>query len=180
MPALCSDLVGIGPFSAGIFMFVGKPKHRCDAGERGRWCGRQLPVDGVDRVTSSRATVGCFIQADAVFLGFLLCADCAAMGDVRRPFVGDQHERRIRPAGPGHGHGLGDIRRPRGGGKGASTDGARDRGHSEETAPHGIAWREHHGVVDCRRVCGWRVIHAISLGHGIGAPVAWVRAEAED
>jgi hypothetical protein len=39
----------------------GKPEYRDHAGERGRWRGRQLPVDRVDRMTSSLATVVRFI-----------------------------------------------------------------------------------------------------------------------
>jgi hypothetical protein len=61
MPAVRPDRVGIGPFSTGIFMFVGKAKYFGDAGERGRWCGRQLPVDRVDRMASSQAAVAGFI-----------------------------------------------------------------------------------------------------------------------
>jgi hypothetical protein len=64
------------------------------------------------------------------------------------------------------GDGRRNARRHRGGGKGgASTDGACDRGRGEETAPRWIAWREHYGVGDCRRVYGWRAKHAVSLGH---------------
>ena len=51
------------------------------------------------------------------------------------------------------------------GGKSAGADDARDRGHGKETAPGWIAWREHHGLIECRRVCGWRAKHAVSLGH---------------
>jgi hypothetical protein len=72
----------------------------------------------------------------------------------------DQGKHRIRPALPGHGHGLGDGRRPRGGGKGASTDGACGSGRGEESSPRRIY----------RRVCGWRAKHAVSLGHGKPAP----------
>jgi hypothetical protein len=89
-----------------------------------------------------------------------------------RPAMGIDHaEHRIWPAVPGRGHGRGDARVHRSStGKGASTDDARDGGHGEETPPRRIAWREHHGVVDCRRVCGWRDIHAVSLGHWISTP----------
>jgi hypothetical protein len=38
------------------------------------------------------------------------------------------------------------------------------------------ARREHQGVVDCRRVCGWRDIHAGSLGHWIDPLAVGVRA----
>jgi hypothetical protein len=64
-----------------------------------------------------------------------------------------------------HGDGLGDVRGLCGSGKGAGTDDARDGRSGEETAPGWIARREHYGVVDCRRVCGWRDIHAVSPGH---------------
>src|SRR5450755_1704865 len=80
-------------------------------------------------------------------VSLILGVDCFAVGDVRRPFVGDQRKGRIRRAVPGHGHGRRDARVHRSGcGKGASTDGACDRGHGEETAPSRIAWREHHGA----------------------------------
>ncbi len=66
-----------------------------------------------------------------------------------------------------HGDGRKDAWVHRGrSGEGTGANGACDRGHGEETAPRWIAWREHHGVVDCRRVCGWRAKHAVSLDHG--------------
>jgi hypothetical protein len=55
-------------------------------------------------------------------------------------------------------------------GKSAGADNACDGGHGEETAPRRVAWREHHWVVECRRVCGWRAKHAVSLGHWISTP----------
>jgi hypothetical protein len=61
MPAIRPDGVSIGPLHAGVLDLVGKPEYRDHAGERGRWRGRQLPVDRVDRMTSSLATVVCFI-----------------------------------------------------------------------------------------------------------------------
>ena len=60
MPAVRPDRIGVGPFAAGIFMFVGKAKYCGDAGERGRQCGRQLPVDRIDRLTRGPATISCF------------------------------------------------------------------------------------------------------------------------
>jgi hypothetical protein len=80
----------------------------------------------------------------------------------------------------GHGDGLGDTRVHRSSsGKSAGADNACDGRDGEEMAPRWIAWREHHGVVDCRRACGWRAIHAVSLGHGFASFVARVRAGAE-
>jgi hypothetical protein len=79
----------------------------------------------------------------------------------------------------GHGHGRRDARVHRGSsGKGAGTDDTGDRGQSEEPPSRWIAWREH-GLIDYRRVCGWRAKHAVSLSHGINLRLAWVRAGAE-
>src|SRR5260370_26766180 len=75
-----------------------------------------------------------------------------------------------------HGHGLGDIFGHRRCREAASPDGARDRGRGEESAPRRIDGREHHGMVYCRRVCGWRAKHAVSLGHWILSPL-WLRFE---
>ena len=41
---------------------------------------------------------------------------------------------------------------------------------------NGAGWR---AGADCRRVCGWRAKHAVSLGHGSLVLLAWVRAGAE-
>ena len=57
MPAVRPDRIGVGPFAAGIFMFVGKAKHRGDAGERGRRGRRQPLIDRVDRLTRGPATI---------------------------------------------------------------------------------------------------------------------------
>jgi len=66
-----------------------------------------------------------------------------------------------------HGDGLGDVVRRRcSGGEATCPDEAGAGGDGEETAPGWIAWREHE-LIDCRRVCGWRAKHAVSLGHGI-------------
>jgi putative ABC transport system substrate-binding protein len=62
---------------------------------------------------------------------------------------------------------------------GAGADDADDRGHGEESSPRWVDGREHHGVVYCRRVCGWRAKHAVSLGHGKSSSVFGVRAGAE-
>jgi len=92
--------------------------------------------------------------AAIVASGFVLCIDCLAMGDVGRQLLGYEGEGRIGSTcsavwrGGGHGsHG-----------EGADTGDARAGRNCEETSPR---------RVDCRRVCGWRAIHAISLDHWI-------------
>jgi hypothetical protein len=55
MPAVGTDRISIGPLQAGILDLVRKAEHRGNAGERGRWCGRQLPIDVIDEMTGGRA-----------------------------------------------------------------------------------------------------------------------------
>jgi len=154
-----------------------------DTGNRGSRC-REKRIERVKFGMARRLTypIGCLV-ADP-FKAFLF-DKCGLVIAASFSVDFDQTKYRIWQ-GRGNGearqgrNGLGDVRRPRGSGKGASTDGACDGGHGEETAPRGIAWREHHGMIDCRRVCGWRAKHAISLDHlGSQSFMARVRAGAE-
>jgi hypothetical protein len=69
-------------------------------------------------------------------------------------------------------------RRHRSSSEATSPDETSAGGHGEETSTCRVDGREHR-MVDCRRVCGWRAKHAVSLGHGINLRLAWVRAGAE-
>jgi hypothetical protein len=88
MPAVGTDRVSIGPLKAGNLDFVGKAEHRGNAGERGRWGGRQLPVDFIDKMTGVLAVVlglyGRVRSEIASPFNLALCIDRLAVGDVRR------------------------------------------------------------------------------------------------
>ena len=57
LPGIRPDLVSVRPLQAGILDFVCETEHSGNAGKRGRWDGRQLPVGLIDTMTCGPAIV---------------------------------------------------------------------------------------------------------------------------
>jgi len=164
MPAFGTDGVGVGPLHAGVLDLVGKPQHRGNAGKYRGWRRGEPPICLVDdsaRDTAALKRLLCSIRVDPIVaFGFVLCIDGLAMSDVRRSFLGDQRK--------------GRVNRSRGRNSGNDGNGADGR-NGQEVPPRRV---DGSGKVVCRRVCGWRAKHAVSLIHWIRVLMARVRAEA--
>ena len=106
-----------------------------------------------------------------VAFSLVLCVDHLAVGDIGRQLLSNQGEGGIGSCCLSIRNGCSDRHGNRG--EAADADDAGAGGKGDKASPRRV------DGVDCRRVCGWRAKHAVSLGHWIPVLVARVRAGAE-